>query len=153
MMNSLNLVMLASSVVGTTVMLAVLEVLTLTHAVDGQLPQALGSELLKREKGSLQVGIVAHYIFGISFGFLYTNLVVLAEPESKLMIVLWCLGYGVLHGFLMTIVMLGLARRHPSPRFRDRPLPCAAAHGVAVVAYALSLGITFALLAPFAEFE
>lgn len=152
-MNSLNLVMLAAGVVGTTVMLAVLELLTLTHAVDGQLPQALGSELMRREKGSLVAGLVAHYIFGISFGFLYTNLVVLAEPESKPMIVLWCLGYGVLHALLMTVAMLGLARRHPSPRFRERPLPCAAAHGVAVIAYALSLGVTFALLAPFAEFE
>ena len=138
-MESLNLLALVAGLAGTTAMIAVLEILTLTHAVEGDLPRALGAILMRREKRTLLVGLVVHYAFGLCFGVIYTSLVMLAEPETNAALLLLCAGFAVVHGVFSTLAMIGFSERHPSPKFRERPVPAALAHGVAHLAYGLAL--------------
>lgn len=150
-MESLNLIALIASLVGTTVMLALLKLLSITHAVEGDLLHTLGAILMRREHRTHLLGLVVHYTFGISFGFIYTNLVMLAEPESNLAVIFMCLAMGLVHGIFSTLVLIGIAQRHPSKRFRESPVPGSLAHGVAHLAYGLSVGLVLVALGRFAE--
>src|SRR5437764_368331 len=96
-MESFSLVALFAGLAGTTAMLGFLYLLAFTHAIESRLPVALGAVMLKRMEGALGVGLTLHYGFGIAFGFLYTNLITLAEPQSKAAVVGLGMAMGLVH--------------------------------------------------------
>lgn len=133
------MISIAAGLAGTTAMLLLLELLMVTHAVEGDLPWALGQLVLRRERHTKVAGLVLHYGFGVSFGIIYTNLVRLAEPETAWGVVGLCLAMGLVHGVAMALGLIGLARFHPVKRFHDAPAPAAAAHGVAHLLFGLAV--------------
>lgn len=146
-MESLSLVALIAGLVGTTAMLIFLHLLAYGRAIESRLPLALGAVVLKKMEGALGTGVALHYAFGITFGFIYTNLIAMAEPESKAAIIGMGLAFGLVHGIFATMFMIGMAERHPLKQFRDSPVISSLAHGIAHLVYGLFVGITVAALA------
>jgi hypothetical protein len=145
-MESLSLVSLISGIVGTSAMLAFLYFLSYAHAIESRLPLALGAILLRRMEGALPVGLAFHYAFGIAWGFIYVNLIVLAEPESPVALVFMAVAFGLVHGIFASFMMIGLAERHPLKRFRERPIVSSLAHGFAHLVFGLAIGLTLLAL-------
>src|SRR5688572_16067908 len=147
-MDSISLVALMAGLAGTSAMLAFLYLLAFGRAVESRLPLALGAVMLKRMEGALGIGLMLHYGFGIAFGFVYTNLIVMAEPASGAAIVGLGLAFGLVHGIFATMFMIGMAERHPLKQFREAPVASSLAHGVGHLIYGLVVGITIVALAP-----
>lgn len=145
-MESFYLVALFAGLAGTTAMLGFLYLLAYTHAVESRLPVALGAVMLKRMEGALGVGLMLHYGFGVAFGFIYTNLIVMAAPESKAAIVGLGMAIGLVHGIFATMFMIGMAERHPLKQFRESPVSSSLVHGVGHIIYGLAVGLTILAL-------
>lgn len=145
-MESLYLVSLIAGVVGTTAMLAFLYFLAYAHAIESRLPLALGAILLKRMEGALPVGLALHYAFGIAWGFIYVNLIALAQPESAIALVFMAVAFGLVHGIFATFTMIGMADRHPLKQFRETPVVSSLAHGFAHLIFGLAIGLTILAL-------
>lgn len=146
-MESLSLVALVAGIAGTTAMLFFLHLLAYGRAIESRLPLALGAVALRKMEGALGTGLAMHYAFGITFGFIYTNLIVMTEPESKAAVIGMAMAFGLVHGIFATMFMIGMAERHPLKQFRESPVISSLAHGVAHLVYGLSVGITIAALA------
>lgn len=141
-MMSPNLVALLAGLVGTSLMLAFLHLLAYGRAIESRLPLALGMLVTGRTEGVLGIGLCLHYGFGIAWGFLYTHLILLARPESGAEVVFLALMMGGVHAVFTTLLLMGIAERHPLKSFRERPIASSMAHGVAHLIYGLGVGLT-----------
>ena len=104
--------------------------------------RALGSLVTRRYGGSFGWGLVIHLLSGMLFAIPYTAILGGLGPMGLLMSAGLGGIMGLFHGFVMSLVLLGVVtERHPLKRFQKAGFEVAIAHIVGHVAYGIAVGV------------
>lgn len=117
-MHSIPLAALCAGLAGTLATHLLLFSLSHCGVVRVRLAVKLGSLILRRTSGVRHQGLLLHYVFGLLFALIYTNLVILAEPASVAGIFGLSWGFGAIHATLAVMLLKVFSKFHPVPEFR-----------------------------------
>ena len=118
-----------------------------TGYANADMIRAIGSLVTRKYEGSFGWGLAIHLVSGMLFAIPYTVVLCGLGPMSLAMSVGLGGLMGLVHGLVMSLVLLGLVtERHPMKRFQNAGFEVAVAHIVGHVAYGIGVGaVAYAL--------
>ena len=131
-----------AGLIGTAGLTFFLSVLTRSGAVKAPMVVALGSLFTHSRKRAHEVGLFVHLFSGITFGVMYTWVLMAVGASSFGAIFLFGLLLGGVHGVFVAIFLVAtVSDFHPLEEFRDAGFGVGLAHGVAHVIYGGLVGL------------
>lgn len=137
----------AAGLVGASSMSLVMATIHSTGYANADMIRAIGSLITRKYEGSFGWGLAIHLVSGMLFAIPYTAVLSALGPMSLLMSIGLSGLMGLVHGFVMSLILLGVVtERHPMNRFQKAGFEVAIAHIVGHVAYGIGVGaVAYAL--------
>jgi hypothetical protein len=135
-----------AGLVGTVGMTLVLNGITRTGITNAKMVEAVGSLFTKSRESAGRVGSILHIVSGVTFGILYT-LIMIAPKEglSPGMVVGFGIILGLIHGLMVCFFLVAMiAETHPLEEFRSAGFAVGLAHLVSHIIYGLLVGAVIA---------
>ena len=105
---------------------------------------AVGALLMGRTENTFRSGLIAHFLSGIAFAYIYWGMILL----MKLPVVWWMFAMaGAIHGVIvMLLVCIVVMEHHPIARYHDRGPMTGLSQFIAHIVYGLVVGIIVQVL-------
>jgi hypothetical protein len=134
-----------SGFLATTAMIAVMTLIHKMKWANADMVRAVGSMITGAYENSFFIGLMAHYLIGIGFSFIYTLLISSAPVQSPGSTEIIAGLAGLVHGLMVgLLLMVEVAEHHPIDRFQRAGLGVAVSHVLGHIIYGLTVGFMLA---------
>jgi hypothetical protein len=126
---------------GVGVMTLALWTITRSGLTNARMVVAVGSLITRSYERAVLVGSFAHTAAGMSFGLIYTLLLMAIGHPGLVPNIFFGGLIGVVHGLIVALMLVAaVAEEHPLPEFQQSGFSVAIAHWVVHVVYGLVVG-------------
>lgn len=136
-----------AGIIGTTGMTVFLWVITKLDVVHVDMVRAVGSMFTKSLDSATGVGLVAHYITGIIFAFLYVIILSIVNVNDVFQSTVIGSTIGFIHGFVVSfLLVVAVGEHHPLEQFRQPGLTVAIGHYAGHLVYGFLVGLVTGIM-------
>ena len=132
--------------IATGGMTAFLWTINKTGWTNADMVRAIGSLVTKSHENALRVGLIIHFVTGMTIATLYLHTLSLLYLSSLVAEILMGGVLGFFQGFVVGWGIIRFAHRHPVEPFQKADYQVAIAHIIGHIVYGLLIGAVFGIM-------